>query len=87
MSTAQTVEIYKILNRYFKNEEDATRIVSDLQVVIDNKFEEKKSELATKQNFNDLRVDLINKLNDHFKWTRATLLTVGAFIVALIKLL
>jgi hypothetical protein len=87
MSTAQTVEIYKILNRYFKNEEDATRIVSDLQVVIDNKFEEKKSELATKQDLNDLRVDLINKLNDHFKWTIATLLTVGAFIVALIKLL
>jgi len=65
-------------------------------LIIDNKFEERKSELATKQDLNDLkvatrqdlndlRVDLINKLNDHFKWTVATLLTAGAFIVALIK--
>ncbi len=92
MSTSQTVEIYKILNRYFKNEEDATRVVSELELVIDNKFEEKKSVLATKedlkdlrQEMNDLRVELISKLNDHFKWTIASLLSVGAFIVALIK--
>jgi len=42
-------------------------IVSELPVIIDNKFEERKSELATKQDLNDLRVDVINKLNDHFK--------------------
>lgn len=85
MSTAQTVEIYKILNKYFQNEDDATKIVADLQYVIDSKFEDKRSELATKQDLNDLRVELVNKLNDHFKWTIATLLSVGAFIVALIK--
>lgn len=85
MSTAQTVEIYKILNKYFQNEDDATKVVADLQYVIDSKFEDKRSELATKQDLNDLRVELVNKLNDHFKWTIATLLSVGAFIVALIK--
>ncbi|MEJ7679782.1 MAG: hypothetical protein WKG06_18390 [Segetibacter sp.] len=87
MSTAQTVEIYKILNKYFQNEDDATKIVADLQYVIYSKFEDKKSELATKQDLNDLRIELVNKLNDHFKWTIATLLSVGAFVVALIKLL
>lgn len=85
MSTAQTLEIFKILRKHFQNEEAATRVVEDLQHVIDNKFEEKKTELATKYDLNDLRVELINKLNDHFKWTIATLLSVGAFIVALIK--
>jgi len=85
MSTAQTLEIFKILRKHFQNEEDATRVVEDLQQVIDNKFEEKKTELATKTDLRGLRVELINKLNDHFKWTIATLLSVGAFIVALIK--
>lgn len=92
MSTAQTLEIFKILRKHFQNEEDATRVVEDIQKIIDNRFEEKKTELATKHDLNDLklelndlRVELINKLNDHFKWTIATLLSVGAFIVALIK--
>lgn len=80
------------MRKHFQNEEDATRVVEDLQQVIDHKFEERKTELATKHDLkdlrlelNDLRVELINKLNDHFKWIIATLLSVGAFIVALIK--
>lgn len=85
MSTAQTVEIYKILNKHFQNEEDATKVVADLQYVIDSKFEDKKSELATKQDLNELRIELVNKRNEHFKWTIATLLSVGASVVALIK--
>ncbi len=49
MSTVQTLEVYKVLQKYFQNEEDATRVVADLQKIIDNKFEERKTELATKQ--------------------------------------
>ncbi len=96
MSTVQTLKTFKILRKHFQNEEDSIRVVENLQQVIDNKFEEKKTELATKHDVNELklasqkdidelRVELINKLNDHFKWTRATLLSVGTFIVALIK--
>lgn len=90
MSTAQTLEIYKILNKYFQNDEDATRIVEDLQYVIDKKFEERKSELATKsvlkEEINNLRIELFNKLNDHFKWTIGTMIAVAGIIVAIIKL-
>ncbi|MCW3110013.1 MAG: hypothetical protein JWQ09_4519 [Segetibacter sp.] len=94
MSTVQTLELYKILRKYFQNEEDATRVVEDLQFVIDKKFEEKKSELSTKQDIielklelKDLRIELFNKLNDHFKWTIATRLAVAGIIIAIIKLL
>ncbi|MCW3107255.1 MAG: hypothetical protein JWQ09_1761 [Segetibacter sp.] len=91
MSTAQTLERYKILNKHFKNDDDATRVVADLQYVIDNKFEERKSELATKadikEEINNLRIELFNKLNDHFKWTIATMLGVAAIIIAIIKVL
>lgn len=85
MSAEQTVQIYKLLQKYFQNEEDATKVVTGLQEIIDNMFENKKSELATKSDLQDLRLDLVNKLNDHFKWTVATIITIGAFIVALIK--
>ncbi len=58
MSTAQTLEIFKILRKHFQNEEDATRVVEDLQQVIDHKFEERKTELATKHDLKDLRLEL-----------------------------
>lgn len=79
MSTAQTLEIYKVLQKYFKNDEDASRVVNDLQKIIDNRFEEKKTEIASKQDLNDLRadmndlkVDLITRIEssktDTIKW-------------------
>lgn len=72
MSTSQTLEIYKVLQKYFENEEDASRVVSDLEKIIDNKFEEKKSELASKQDLNDLKLDLVTRIEasraDTIKW-------------------
>lgn len=64
MSTAQTLEIFKVLRKYFKNEDDVSRVVEDLQKVIDNKFEEKKTELATKQDLSDLRLASQQDLNN-----------------------
>ena len=93
MSTAQTLEMYKILRKYFQDEEDATKVVEDLQFVIDKKFEDKKPELATKQDINftnekidKLEIRLTEKLNDHFKWTIGTMIAVAG-IIAIIKLL
>jgi hypothetical protein len=42
MNAAQTLEIYKILNFHFKNEDNATRVVQHIQSIIDQKFEEKR---------------------------------------------
>ncbi len=94
MSTVQTLEMYKILKKYFQNEEDATKVVVDLQFVIDKKFEEKKTEMPTKQDITelklelkDLRAELFNKMNDLFKWTIATMIAVAGIIIAIIKLM
>jgi hypothetical protein len=38
MSAGQTLEIYKVLPKYFQNDEDAARIVSDLEKIIDKKL-------------------------------------------------
>ena len=94
MNANQTLEIYKILNRYFKNEDDATRVVSDIQMIIDNRLDEKKEVLATKEDLfsleSSLKSDinrLENKINDNLKWTMGTIIAVGGLIVAMIKLL
>ena len=72
MSTAQTLEIYKVLQKYFQNEEDATRVVSDIEKIIDKKFDDKKLELASKQDLVDLKIDLITRIEtsktDTIKW-------------------
>ena len=72
MSSSQTLEIYKVLQKYFQNEGDASRVVSDLEKIIDKRFEEKKSELASKQDLNELRIDLVTRIEasktDTIKW-------------------
>jgi len=82
MNASQTLEIYKILNHHFKNEEHTSKIVEDIQQIIDNKFDEKKDILATKDDI--MRIE--NKLNDQLKWLMATMIAVGGFIIAIIKL-
>lgn len=90
MSTAQTIELYKVLNRYFKNEEDATVIVRDIERIIDNKFEDKKEMLASKHDIMALKDDIMrleNKLNDHLKWVMGAIIGMGGLIIAAFKLL
>lgn len=72
MSTAQTLEIYKVLQKYFQNDDDASRVVSDLEKIIDKKFEDKKSELASRQDLSELKIDLVTRIEssktDTIKW-------------------
>jgi len=56
--------------------------VQDIQQIIDNKFDEKKDILATKDDI--MRIE--NKLNDQLKWLMATIMAVGGLIIAVIKL-
>lgn len=51
-------------------------------MLIDNKFDEKKDILATKDDI--MRIE--NKLNDQLKWLMATIMAVGVLIIAVIKL-
>ncbi len=79
-----------MLNFHFKNEDHASKVVEDIQLVIDQKFEEKKDILATKGDIMLLKEDIMrleNKMNDHLKWLMATVIATGGLIVALIKIL
>ncbi len=52
------LEFMKILGKYFKNNEDAKTVVSDIEQVIDNKFDSKKGIFLTKED----KVDLIKAI-------------------------
>ncbi|HEX7415269.1 MAG TPA: DUF1640 domain-containing protein [Bacteroidia bacterium] len=49
ITATQSFKIYELLNKHFKNEQDAKVLVSEIENVIDNKFEAEKSHLATKE--------------------------------------
>jgi hypothetical protein len=42
MTATQSLNLYDISLRYFKNEGDARAFVSEIEIVVDNKFENKK---------------------------------------------
>lgn len=44
--------------KYFKNEADAVSFVKEIEIVVDNKFGNKKDSLATKEDVNLLRLEM-----------------------------
>jgi hypothetical protein len=58
MTATQSLNLYNLSLRYFKNENDAKSFVSEVEAVVDSKFESKKSELATKEDLykTDLKI-------------------------------
>jgi hypothetical protein len=58
MTATQSLNLYNLSLRYFKNENDAKSFVGEVEAVVDSKFESKKSELATKEDLykTDLKI-------------------------------
>jgi hypothetical protein len=93
MTGTQTLKIYEILQRHFKNEADAKIVVQELETVIDNKFADKKETLATKEDISLIRQDLLKfqvdvekRFNQMIIWTVSTGIAIIGLIVAFIKL-
>ncbi len=76
MTATQSLNLYNLSLKYFKNEADAVSFVKEIEVVVDNKFEIKKDTLATKEDINLLRLEMKESKVDTIKW-------VFAFFVAL----
>ncbi|MHB8259746.1 MAG: hypothetical protein ACYDCN_03635 [Bacteroidia bacterium] len=47
ITAAQSFKIYELLNKHFKNEQDAKALVTEIESVIDAKYEEKKADFIT----------------------------------------
>ncbi len=49
ITASQSLKLYEILNKNFKNEEDAKAVVKEIEAVIENRFQIERDRLATKE--------------------------------------
>jgi hypothetical protein len=54
----QTVKMYELLNKHFKSTDDAKALVAGIEEIIDEKFNNEKDRLATKQDIFALKEDM-----------------------------
>ncbi len=76
MTATQSLNLYNIALKHFKNEADATAFVKKIEMVVDNKFDAKKDTLATQQDIAESKVDII-------KWVFAFFVTLALMILGL----
>ena len=76
MTATQSLNLYNLTLRHFKNEADAKAFLEEIELVVKNKFDNKKEVLATKQDLTDAKVDII-------KWVFAFFVTLALMIVGL----
>ena len=93
MTGTQTLKIYEILQRHFKNDADAKIVVQELETVIDNKFIDKKEGLPSKDDISLIRQDMLKfqidvekRFNQMIIWIVSTGIAVVGLIIAFLKL-
>ncbi len=59
MTATQSLKIYEILNKHFKNEDDARTMIQQIEEIVEAKVEGKKDILLTKED----KIDLIDRIN------------------------
>ncbi len=68
MTATQSLNLYNISLKYFKNEADASSFVKEIEVVVDNKFDTQKGLLATKEDITLVRLEAREQKSDLIKW-------------------
>ena len=59
ITATQSFKIYEILNRNFRNEDDAKAIVAEIESVIENRFQVERDRLATKEDLAKMETRII----------------------------
>jgi hypothetical protein len=87
MTTTQSFRIYEVLQRHFKNNDDAKIVVQEIEQIIETKVENKSSVLFTKEDGSALKQDVLKfqiemgkRFNSMIIWVVGT----GVGIVALL---
>ncbi|MDQ6755878.1 MAG: hypothetical protein M3004_02995, partial [Bacteroidota bacterium] len=84
---------YEILQRYFKNNDDAKIVVQEIEQIIEAKVDSKKDILATKEDLSLLKEDLLRfqidvekRFNSLILWIVGTGIGIVGLIFTVIKL-
>jgi hypothetical protein len=54
----QTFRIYEMLNKYFRNDDDAKALASGIEEMVNQRFQSEKERLATKMDIMELKGDI-----------------------------
>ena len=59
MTASQSLKIYEVLQKHFKNDADAKIVIEQIEGIVENKIQSKKDVLLTKED----KIDLIDRIN------------------------
>lgn len=90
MNATATLNIYEILQPIIKNEQKTKELVQNIEIRIDEKFENKKEILATKEDIANVKKDIAEAKADQIKWSfifwTGTVITVLGGLLAILKI-
>ena len=94
VTASQAVKMYELLNKHFKNNEDAKTMVASIEDIVDNKFNSEKDRLCTRNDMFSLKEDIARLetrleqgFKDQLKWLIVLMVGLSSLMVAIIKLL
>ena len=94
ITVSQSFKIFELLNKHFKNEQDAKVLVAEIESVIETRFQSEKDRLATKEDLLLLENNLLrleNKMElafkDQLKWMIILMFGFASLIISVIKFL
>jgi hypothetical protein len=87
VTASQAVKMYELLNKHFKNTEDAKAVVAGIEEIIDEKFNSEKDRLATKLDILALETRMEHGFKDLLKWLIVLMVGLSSLTVAAIKLI
>ena len=59
ITATQSLKLYELLNKNFKNAEDAREMVTQIELVIENRFQAERDRLATKEDLAKLETRIV----------------------------
>ncbi len=80
MTASQSLKIYETLNKHFNNAEDAKLIVEQIEQIVEEKINDKKDILLTK----DDKIELLGRIDSNFKWQIGIMLTLFGIVIGLL---
>jgi hypothetical protein len=93
MTAKQSFKIYELLQRHFKNNDNAKVVVQEIEQIIDAKTENKSTVLLPKvdlvlfkEDFYKFQVNVAKRLNSLNLWVVGTGIAVVGLIFSMIKL-
>jgi hypothetical protein len=93
MTTTQSFRIYEVLQRHFKNSDDAKIIVQEIEQIVETKIENKSNTLATKGDIALLKEDVLKfqidvekRFYNSILWIVVTGIGVAGLVFSMIKL-